>query len=206
MDISGYRYDHASTNPSHLYLLPCVRELLQNAIRSGLSKRLFEAGCGNGVIADMLSREGFEVVGVDPSRTGIEQAARAYPHLRLETGSTEDDLVARFGTFPIVISLEVVEHVYAPRQFARSLYDLLEPGGAAIISTPYHGYVKNVALAITGRMDAHFTSLWDHGHVKFWSVKTLTQLLTEAGFRNITFRRLGRFQPLAKSMIASAWK
>ena len=103
-----------------------------------------------------------------------------------------------------MLSLEVVEHVHAPRQFARRIHDLLEPGGLAIISTPYHGYLKNVALAITGRMDAHFTALWDHGHVKFWSVKTFSQLLAEAGFKDITFRRLGRLPPFAKSMIASA--
>ena len=182
------------------------RELLKKGIESGLDKRIFEVGCGNGAIAALLNRDGFAVIGVDPSLSGIENARKAYPHLRLEIGSTEDDLVAQFGTFPTVLSLEVVEHVLAPRQFARRLYDLLEPGGMAIISTPYHGYIKNVALAITGKMDAHFTALWDHGHIKFWSIKTLTQLLIEAGFKNLAFRRVGRLPLLAKSMIALAWK
>jgi 2-polyprenyl-6-hydroxyphenyl methylase/3-demethylubiquinone-9 3-methyltransferase len=67
----------------------------------------------------------------------------------------------------VVISLEVVEHVYAPRHYARTLFDLVEPGGAAIISTPYDGYWKNITLALSGRMDSHFTALWDHGHIKF---------------------------------------
>jgi 2-polyprenyl-3-methyl-5-hydroxy-6-metoxy-1,4-benzoquinol methylase len=206
MQISGYRYANASANPSHSYLLPCVRKVLKASIESGLAKRVFEVGCGNGAIAEILHREGFEIVGVDPSLMGIEHARKAYPHLRLEIGSTDDDLVTRFGTFPLVLSLEVIEHVPSPGQFARRLYDLLEPGGMVVISTPYHGYAKNVALAITGRMDAHFTALWDHGHIKFWSVKTLTQLLTETGFKQISFRRLGRLPILAKSMIASARK
>lgn len=51
-------------------------------------------------------------------------------------------------------------------------------------------------------MDAHFTALWDHGHIKFWSMKTLTLLLEEAGFRDIRFERLGRIPALAKSMVA----
>ena len=76
----------------------------------------------------------------------------------------------------------------------------------AIISTPYHGYWKNLALAITGKMDAHFTALWDHGHIKFWSMKTLSELLYEAGFVNIRFERVGRIPPLAKSMIAVAYR
>ena len=103
-----------------------------------------------------------------------------------------------------MISLEVVEHVYAPRDYARTLFDPVEPGGAAIISTPYHGYLKNLALAVTGTMDAHFTALWDHGHIKFWSIPTLTTLLLEAGFETPRFERVGRVPPLAKSMIAIA--
>lgn len=105
-----------------------------------------------------------------------------------------------------MISLEVVEHVYAPRDYARSLFNLVEPGGTAIVSTPYHGYLKNLVLAVSGKMDKHFTALWDHGHIKFWSILTLETLLTEAGFRNIRFRRLGRIPVLAKSMIAIAEK
>jgi 2-polyprenyl-6-hydroxyphenyl methylase/3-demethylubiquinone-9 3-methyltransferase len=77
-------------------------------------------------------------------------------------------------------------------------------GGTAILSTPYHGYWKNLAMALTGKMDAHFTALWDHGHIKFWSVRTLTLLLEEAGFRDIHFERVGRIPPLAKAMIAVA--
>jgi hypothetical protein len=61
-------------------------------------------------------------------------------------------------------------------------------------------------MALTGKMDNHFTALWDYGHIKFWSIKTLQQLLEEAGFMNIRFRRVGRIPALAKSMIAVAMK
>jgi 2-polyprenyl-6-hydroxyphenyl methylase/3-demethylubiquinone-9 3-methyltransferase len=84
------------------------------------------------------------------------------------------------------------------------MYALLEPGGLAIISTPYHGYIKNLIMALTGTLDRHFTSLWDHGHIKFWSKKTLSILLREAGFTHIEFLRVGRIPVLAKSMIAVA--
>ncbi len=157
-------------------------------------------------MANLLHEEGWDVAGVDPSEQGIAIANKAWPHLRLETGSAYDDLAARFGTFPVVTSLEVVEHVYAPREYARTLFNLLESGGTAIISTPYHGYLKNLALALAGKMDAHFTALWDHGHIKFWSIETLTILLKEAGFVDIRFHRVGRIPQLAKAMIAVARK
>lgn len=106
----------------------------------------------------------------------------------------------------LFVSLEVIEHVYDPRAYARTLHDLLEPGGTAIISTPYHGYVKNLALAVTGNLDNHFTALWDGGHIKFFSIRTLRRLLIETGFQGIHIIRVGRIPPLAKSMVAIARK
>lgn len=203
-DISGYRYADAGAGHAHGYLSAPVLRLLRGL--PGQPSRIFELGCGNGSFAHGLSREGFEVIGVDPSAEGIAQARQEYPHLRLAQGSAYDDLAGDYGRFPVVLSLEVVEHVYFPRRYAATVFELLEPGGVAIISTPYHGYMKNLALAVSGRMDAHFTALWDHGHIKFWSRRTLRALLEEAGFEQVSFVRVGRSPPLAKSMIAVATK
>ena len=79
-------------------------------------------------------------------------------------------------------------------------------GGLLIASTPYHGYVKNLALAASGKLDAHFTALWDGGHIKFWSRRTLSALLTETGFEPIAFRGAGRWPWLWKSMLIAARK
>jgi 2-polyprenyl-6-hydroxyphenyl methylase/3-demethylubiquinone-9 3-methyltransferase len=201
-DIDGYGYADSGLNSSHDYLLPALHKEL--AQLKGGDRRLFDLGCGNGSIGAALSLEGWDVTGVDVSSEGIAQAQRAYSELRLEIGSGYDDLAARYGRFPVVVSLEVVEHLYDPRRYARTLFDLVEPQGVAIVSTPFHGYFKNLVMAATGKMDAHFHALWDHGHIKFWSIPTLTTLLTEAGFEAPRFERVGRVPPLAKSMIAIA--
>ena len=193
-----YPYFDAEANPSHEYLLPTVLEILS----AQPARRIFEVGCGNGAIARALESRGFEVTGVDPSESGIAHAA----HPRLREGSAYDDLAAQYGRFPIVMSLEVVEHCFSPRAFAKTCFDLAEPGGLAVVSTPFHGYWKNLALSATGKMDAHFTALWDGGHIKFWSEMTLRALLAEAGFESIEFRRVGRMKVVAKSMIAVARK
>ncbi|MDE8652415.1 class I SAM-dependent methyltransferase [Novosphingobium album (ex Liu et al. 2023)] len=206
-DVDGYRYGDAELNPSHGYLLPAlVTELDRHASQTPGDKRVFDLGCGNGSISAEMAARSWDVTGVDASSEGIRQANAHHPGLRLEHGSAYDDLAARFGRFPVVVSLEVVEHIYAPRDYARNLFDLLEPGGTVIVSTPYHGYLKNLVMAVTGKMDAHFTALWDHGHIKFWSYATLGELLREAGFTDLRFRRVGRIAPLAKSMICVARK
>lgn len=208
--IDGYQYEDSDTNDSHSYLLPAVRSELAKVFSKlkpdALQPRLFDLGCGNGCIAAKLSEDGWQVSGVDPSLEGIAQAKASYPHLKLEHGSAYDDLSRKWGTFPVIVSLEVVEHVYAPRDYAKTLFELCEPGGTVIVSTPYHGYLKNLALALSGKMDRHFTALWDHGHIKFWSCSTLSTLLEEAGFETPRYLRVGRIPPLAKSMIAIARK
>ena len=206
IDISGYAYEDGDLNPSHDYLLPSLMQILASLDIPQDRKRIFELGCGNGAVAEVLTRHGYQVTGVDVSSQGVEQAQQRHPHLSLQLGSAYDRLTEAYGRFPVVISLEVVEHLYAPRLFARTLFDLVEPSGTVIVSTPYHGYWKNLALALTGHLDHHFTALWDHGHIKFWSMTTLRQLLQEAGFHSITFHRVGRIPTLAKSMIAIARK
>lgn len=206
--ISGYKYDDSELNCSHTYLLPVVTAEVDRLAQTLAPnrRRLFDLGCGNGSIGTALASRGWEVIGVDTSADGITQAKLTYPELGLEVGSAYDDLASRYGRFPVLVSLEVVEHLYDPRTYALTVFDLLEPGGTAIISTPYHGYLKNLVMALTGKMDAHFTALWEHGHIKFWSFATLSALLVEAGFPRPRFIRAGRVAPLAKSMIAVVTK
>jgi 2-polyprenyl-6-hydroxyphenyl methylase/3-demethylubiquinone-9 3-methyltransferase len=188
--------------------MPAVLKILdaERDRRGGGSLPVFDVGCGNGYVPSELTRRGYLVRGIDASEDGISQAKRAYPDLDLQLGSAYDDLAARFGTFPVVISLEVVEHLYFPKKFAGQIAALLQPGGLAVITTPYNGYLKNLAIAVLGGFDRHATALWDHGHIKFWSIPTLTTLLADAGLQEIGFSRVGRTPALAKSVIATARK
>lgn len=202
-----YLYSDAKPDPSHTdaYLLPTVlAELGRAGWPAGQPKRVFDLGCGTGATAARLAAEGYAVTGVDPSETGVAVAAKTFPQVTVRQGSCYDDLAAEYGRFPAVVSLEVVEHVFLPRKYAGCVFDLLEPGGVAVVSTPYHGYWKNLALAVTGKWDRHLSPLWDYGHVKFWSPDSLTALFAEAGLRVERVHRVGRIPALAKSMIAVA--
>jgi 2-polyprenyl-3-methyl-5-hydroxy-6-metoxy-1,4-benzoquinol methylase len=198
-----FQYSYHATAAAHTasYLLPEVERLLVEHD----ARRIFEIGCGNGANARSLSAR-YSIVGVEPSATGVAIAEKQSTNVRIETGSGYDDLKSRFGMFDTVLSLEVIEHLYDPRLFLKRAWDLLEPNGTLILSTPYHGYLKNLALALTGKMDAHFTSLWDGGHIKFFSERTISALLQEQGFRPCAIRKCGRVPALAKSMIVVSKK
>ena len=202
-DLAGYRWNSVGPTCAHPYLWPAVRRILADGVAGGRARRVFDLGCGNGATARALAADGWEVAGIDPSQEGVAHARAS--GLDLRVGSAYDDLATEFGRWPFVLCLEVVEHVYFPHRLARTLFELCEPGALAIVSTPYHGYWKNLALSLVpGAWDRHHHPLSDHGHIKFWSERTLRALLLQAGFKGVRFNRLGRIPALAKSMIAVA--
>lgn len=204
-EYTEYHYRNSGPTHANSYLWPVLQKMLARRFPTpAVGLRAFDLGCGSGATSNLLRELGFDVVGIDPSESGIALARQSYPQTHFDVASAYDDLSLRYGQFDVVVSLEVVEHVYDPRTFASRVFNLLKPGAPCIISTPYHGYLKNLALAVTGKMDQHFTALWDGGHIKFWSIDTLGQLLTEAGLQEVQFERVGRVPSLAKSMVACA--
>jgi 2-polyprenyl-3-methyl-5-hydroxy-6-metoxy-1,4-benzoquinol methylase len=198
--MTSYQYYDGAPSCANTYLWPELRRIIES--RHWSDRRAFDLGCGNGSTSGMLSELGFRVTGVDSSESGIAQAQQLYPNVHTHIGSAYDNLVATYGTFPLVVSLEVLEHCFEPRTFARTFLSLIAPGGLGVLSTPYHGYLKNLALALSGQMDRHFTALWDGGHIKFFSMATLGLLLKECGAKDVGFVRVGRVSLLAKSMVA----
>lgn len=205
-EISGYVWLDGKSTCAHDYLYPPVKRILDELRWPTARKRLLDLGCGNGSLTARLSALGWSVVGIDASAQGIAAARSHHPGLDFRQMSAYDDLRGSLGTFPLIISLEVVEHLYSPREYVARAFEALEDGGVLLLSTPYHGYWKNLALAVTGRLDQHFTALWDHGHIKFWSCPTITHLLEEGGFQVERILRVGRVPALAKSMLIVAAK
>jgi len=189
------------------YLVPALLKVLGEYLTNGHGAGpILDLGCGDGTLDQYLESRGYVMLGIDADKSRIREAKRRDPKGHYAVGSAYEDLHARYGAFPAVISVEVVEHLFDPRRFADTVFSLLEPGGVAIVTTPYHGYLKNVVLALSGRMDAHFTALWAGGHIKFWSVRTITDLLTGAGLTVERVIRVGRVPPLARSMLIVARK
>ncbi|MEM9063878.1 MAG: class I SAM-dependent methyltransferase [Planctomycetota bacterium] len=204
MSIVVPEYGHPSDEPhkSMGYLVGTIRSLIPLG-----AKRILDVGSGNGYLLGMLCRElSATGVGIDISDEGVDRARRSYPEQRFEVELATPGLLDRIGEepFDLVVSTEVVEHVYAPRDWAMACFESLRPGGTLLASTPYHGYVKNVLIAATGKFDHHVNPLWDGGHIKFWSPGTLRRLVEEIGFGEYRWRGSGRVPLIWKSLVASA--
>ncbi|HKG58862.1 MAG TPA: methyltransferase domain-containing protein [Pyrinomonadaceae bacterium] len=167
-------------------------------------RSICDLGCGNGHITGRLAALGYQVTGVDASASGIQIAQRAYSSVDFVHALIDSDL--NLGQFDLVISSDVIEHLYRPSDLLEAAVTQLKPNGQVLIGTPYHGYLKNLVLAAMGKMDAHFSALHDGGHIKFFSVNTLSKLMCAHGFDDLSFTFYGRAPWLWKNMICHARK
>jgi 2-polyprenyl-3-methyl-5-hydroxy-6-metoxy-1,4-benzoquinol methylase len=200
-----YGWKSAERNESHDYLVPAVTGMLRASLGAGRA-RVIDLGCGSGYVTSRIAALGYEVVGLDASEDGILLARDAYAGVRFEVASVYDDDLPRAAGGPAdaVVSLEVVEHLFYPRRLFTQARQLLRPGGRLFVSTPYHGYLKNLAISLLNGWDRHFGVDCDGGHIKFFSPRTLRQLAEDEGFRELRFSGVGRAPLLWKSMILSA--
>ncbi|HVX65008.1 MAG TPA: class I SAM-dependent methyltransferase [Bryobacteraceae bacterium] len=186
---------------SSAYLFPVLRSALARLPRDA---RVLDLGCGNGALTAALARPGWSVTAIDWSEEAIGAARAAWPDLRFVTADVTQPLDVPPAAFDAVLSVECIEHVADPRALLRNALRALAPGGILLLTTPYHGYLKNLALAAAGRLDRHWDPLWDGGHVKFFSRATLSRLLAEIGFDGVRFAGAGRVRWFWKSMVFAA--
>jgi 2-polyprenyl-3-methyl-5-hydroxy-6-metoxy-1,4-benzoquinol methylase len=186
---------------NHHYLVPGVLRAL--APQSG--RRVLDVGCGNGSLTASIARAGMQVTGIDFTPSGIERARASFPGVEFLAHDIGDPLPESLrGRFDVVVSAEVIEHLFSPRTLFDRAREALGDEGQVIVTTPYHGYLKNLAIAATGKFDAHWSALCDYGHIKFFSEQTLGRLASECGFQPIVQARAGRIRPLAATMIMTA--
>jgi len=198
-----YGWKNATAPHSCAYLLPEVVK----ALRGLGARRVIDLGSGNGVLCGDLAKAGFEVAGVEPDPDGVATARASHPQIPFHPLGVQDDptpLLAQYPAFDVAVSTEVVEHLYAPHLLPRFAHPLVKPGGHLVLTTPYHGYWKNLALSVLDKWDHHHTALWHGGHIKFFSRRTLTELLEHNGWRVRRFQGVGRLPGLWKSMLLVA--
>jgi 2-polyprenyl-6-hydroxyphenyl methylase/3-demethylubiquinone-9 3-methyltransferase len=147
--------------------------------------RLLDIGCGGGLVAEPMTRLGFDVTAIDASPEGLAvarvHAKDAGLSIDYREATVEGLVAAGGGPFDAVLALEVVEHVADPRVFLADCARLLAPGGVMVVAT-LNRTLRSLALA---KFVAEYVLRWapagTHDWRKFVAPETLRDLLSGAG-------------------------
>ena len=128
-----------------------VRFVRERATLPGSS--VADIGCGGGLLAEALAREGAKVTGVDIAERALAvarlHALEAGVDVDYEAATVEDFGDRHARSFDLVTCMEMLEHVPDPASVVAGCAKLLRPGGEAFFST-LNRTPRAFALAIVG--------------------------------------------------------
>jgi SAM-dependent methyltransferase len=145
------------------------------------ARRVLDLGCATGALGAALRECGAEVVGVelDP---GLARAAerRLDRVIVADVAALPDDL----GRFDCIVAADVLEHLPDPWTALRRAVELLDPGGAVVVSLPNARFFETFwELGVRGRWPRRDQGLFDRGHLRWFTLRDARDLLESAGLR-----------------------
>jgi SAM-dependent methyltransferase len=152
--------------------------------------RVLDLGCGEGYFTARLAQAGAIALGADVSAEALRRARSRHPGLQLQAIDAAGEWPLADASFDLVWAGEVIEHVADTAGWLSEVRRVLRPRGQLVLSTPAHGRVTMLALALSGRrFDRHFDPRSDH--LRFYSARSLRRLLSDFGFDDIEVHAAG---------------
>ncbi len=175
------------------------------AAREGVAQplRVLDVGCGEGALTAAAVQAGYVTVGVDVAAEPLRRARERDAELDLRLVSDDGEWPLQDASFDAVWAGETIEHVADTTAWLSQVRRVLRSGGSLLLSTPAHGRLTMLALALSARrMDAHFDPRSDH--LRFYTRRTLARLLADFGFEQIDVREAGGLPGARRRLLASA--
>lgn len=154
--------------------------LVLSLIGAGEGRRALDVGCAQGHLLGELVIQGWECIGVDSDSADVAAC--------IERGlvAVEFDITTDFpeslGLFDLVVFADVLEHLPDPTRVLRNVHSLLNPGARVVISVPNVAHLSVRAQLLFGRFPYSDRGILDRTHLRFFTRRTIKELLTGTDF------------------------
>lgn len=196
-----HQYTDYDKEPGGLRKLDFIVQTLEKHFSGRLKSeiKILDVGCGNGNISLPLASLGYQVLGIDVDSNSISNAQKKNHFSNARFLVFEADKIRELGQFDCVIASEFFEHLKNPQNFAKQVYQILNPGGFLISSIPNGGnLVENLRWFLNqtgfGRAVKKFLrktilrketiqSQAESPHIQFFSLGQFKKILERANFK-----------------------
>jgi SAM-dependent methyltransferase len=145
------------------------------------AKSILEFGCGEAPLgAALKQRQKCRVVGIE-----IDPRAAAVARKRIDDvycGDAREIVSLIREKFDWIIGGDIVEHIDEPWSFLSDLRKVAAPGGHLLLSIPNIAHAAVVSDLIRGRFDYVYMGLTCVGHLRFFTKRTIEEMLSIAGW------------------------
>ncbi len=169
------------------------------------ARRILDVGCGVGKTGQVLREKGFEeIFGVEVDSRAAHQAMPFYKEVIV--GDVDRDILPfAEGFFDCILYGDVLEHLIDPWRVLHRHRQMLSEDGTIICSVPnvrYYGVLRS--LIFKGEWDYTPLGILDRTHLRFFTLKTIEDMLRETGFevkRVIKKKRCGKIMRLLNKLL-----
>ncbi len=146
------------------------------------TNRILDVGCGVGYFLQHAASKGWEVYGTEFTDAAITSCEAK--GIRMKQGALSTDWYEP-GSFDIITSFEVLEHINNPVPEVRNFHTLLRPGGVLYFTTPNFNCFERVWLR------SGYSVICYPEHLCYYTPRTVDYLMTHAGFRKVSLVTTG---------------
>lgn len=167
------------------------------------ARRILDVGCSDGILARRLAEEGRPArvygIEIDPARAALAREVCAETLI----GNAETiELPFEPEFFDCIAFFDALEHFVDPWTALARYSRFLAPGGVIVASVPNIRYFDTFARLLRGRWEYEETGLFDRGHLRFFTKKSMLALFNGAGLDVTEIRPGVKKEKLRKQLSA----
>ena len=149
----------------------------------GFNKKVLEFGCATGFISKILKDRGCTVIGIEIDKCAAKKAEDYCD--RVIVGDLESlDFNESLGheIFDVIYFGDVLEHLKDPKRILLGIKNFLSKDGYLVISVPNIAHWSTRLELFDGNFDYQTIGILDDSHLRFFTKKSITNLLESCGY------------------------
>lgn len=153
---------------------------------------VLDVGCASGYLMEYLRRrKDCHCVGIEPHAPSASRASSLGFEVICATAEHALDAIDPSRTFNTIIFGDVLEHMVEPLAVLKRACALLKPDGAVVVSLPNVVSLHARVRLTCGIWRYEEMGIFDRTHLRFFTVRTGRELLSDAGLRIVQERYVG---------------